>query len=156
MEFNHINKKLTQEQVSELKSLYYAYHRHFWCYKKMFKKFKQSDLALKLTAVTLTTVGTIVGTITLNPIILASLTGTGVFLQTVITQKNFSKKTEACRHAYQCYKKLLNKLKLSLRTGEVDNFLERELSIIDDQVIDSCPPISENYKKLHAKQFSSK
>ena len=81
MDFNHISKKLTQEQVSKLKSLYYVYHRKFWCYKKMFKKFKKSDLALQLTAVTLTTAGTIVGSITLNPIILASLTGTGVFLQ---------------------------------------------------------------------------
>ena len=122
----------------------------------MFKKFKNSNLTLQLTAVVLTTTGTIVGSITLNPIILASLTGTGVFLQTVIAQKNFSKKTEACRNAYQSYKKVLNKLKLSLRTGEVDYFLERELSIIDDQVIDSCLPISEKCEKLHAKRFPSK
>ena len=92
MDFNHISKNLTEEQVSKLKNLYYTYHRQFWCYKKMLKNFKQADLFLQLSSVILTTTGTIVGTVTLNPIILASLTGTGVFLQTIITQKNFSKK----------------------------------------------------------------
>ena len=70
-----------------------------------------------------------------------------------MTQKNFSKKTEACRNAYQSYKKLLNKLKLCLRTGDVDVFLERELSQIDDQVIGLCPPISYSSKKLYAKMY---
>ena len=156
MDFNHISKKLTEEQFSKLKDFYFAYHKLYWCYKKMFKKHKQLDLLLKLSSVILTTSGAIVGSLTLNPIILGVVSGSGVILQTITTQKNFSKKTEACRYAYQSYKKILNKLRLSLRSGVNDDFLERELSMIDDQVADICPPISERLIKLHAKTFHSK
>jgi len=83
MNFNHISKILTEDEVSRLKSLYYTYHKMYWSYKKMFKIHKRLDLALKLSSVVLTTTGAMVGTITLNPIILASLSGAGVFLQTI-------------------------------------------------------------------------
>ena len=48
MNFNHINKNLTERQISELKNLYQTYHKLYWCYKKMYKKDKRYDLALKL------------------------------------------------------------------------------------------------------------
>ena len=156
MDFNHISKKLTEAEVSKLTDFYYSYHKQFWCYKKMFKKHKNIDLAMKLSSVILTSTGAIVGSITLNPIILGCVSGVGVFLQTIMTQKNFSKKTESCRFAYQSYQKLLNKLKLSLRSGDIDEFLERELATVDDQVADLCPPISESYRKLYVKLYSSK
>jgi len=63
----------------------------YWCNKKMFKKHKRLDLALKISSVVLTTTGAVVGTITLNLIILASLNGARVLLQTITTHKNFSK-----------------------------------------------------------------
>ena len=151
MDFNHISRKLTKEQVNELTNLYHTYHKQYWCYKKMFKKFKRMDLALKLSSVVFTTTGAVVGSITLNPIFLACVSGTGVLLQTITMQKNFSKKTESCRYAYQSYQKLFNKLKLFLRSGDIDEFFERELAMVDDQVADICSPISESYEKLHAK-----
>ena len=153
MDFNHISRKLTEEQVDELSKLYHTYHKQYWCYKKMFKKSKRMDLALKLSSVVFTTAGAVVGSVTLNPIFLACVSGTGVLLQTITTQKNFSKKTESCRYAYQSYQKLLNKLKLFLRSGDIDEFFERELAMVDDQVADICPPISESYEKLHTKRF---
>ena len=58
----------------------------------MYKKYKRYDLALKLSSVILTTTGAVVGSVTLNPIFLASVAGSGVFLQKIITQKNFTKK----------------------------------------------------------------
>jgi len=122
----------------------------------MFKKHKRLDLALKLSSVVLITTGAVVGNIALNPIILVSLSGTGVLLQTITTHKNFSKKTEACKYGYQSYQKLLNTLKLSLRLSETDEFLERELAMIDDQVAKNCPPISEKFEKLYAKLYSLK
>ena len=70
MDFNHISRKLTQEQVNELTKLYHTYHKQYWCYKKMFKKFKRMDLALKLSSVVFTTTGAVVGSVTLNPIFL--------------------------------------------------------------------------------------
>ena len=103
MDFNHISRKVTEEQVNELTNLYHTYHKQYWCYKKMFKKFKRMDLALKLSSVVFTTTGAVVGYVTLNPIFLACVSGTGVLLQTITMQKNFSKKTESCRYAYQSY-----------------------------------------------------
>ena len=92
MDFNHISRKLTQEQVNELTKLYHTYHKQYWCYKKMFKNFKRMDLALKLSSVVFTTTGAVVGSVTLNPIFLACISGTGVLLQTITMQKNFPKK----------------------------------------------------------------
>jgi len=153
MDFNHINKALSEEQASALKKLFGFYHKQYWCYKKMFKKFKKLDLALKLSSVVLTTSGVVVGTITLNPIILACLSGVGVFLQTCTNHITLTKKIEACRYAFQSYLKLINKIKLSLRSGEVDSFLERELAMIDDLVAESSPPLSDRIVKLYSKQF---
>ena len=79
MDFNHISKKLTEGQVNKLTKLFQTYHRQYWCYKQMFKHLKRLDLALKLSAVILTTTGAVVGAVTLNPIILACVTGAGVF-----------------------------------------------------------------------------
>lgn len=149
VDFNHINKKLTERQISELKKLYQTYHKQYWCYKMMHKKYKRYDLALKLSSVLLTTTGAVVGCVTLNPIFLACVTGSGVLLQTVITQKNFTKKAEACRYGFQSYQKLLNRLKYILRSGDFDDFLERKLAMIDDQVADACPPISDHFQKLY-------
>ena len=74
----------------------------------MFKHYRKINLGLKLTAVLLTTTGAVVGSVTLNPIILACVSGSGVILQTIINQKIFEKRVESCRYAYQSYKKLLN------------------------------------------------
>lgn len=153
MDFNHISKTLTEEKATALKKLYRFYHQQYWCYKKMFKKFKRLDLTLKLSSVVLTTSGVVVGAITLNPIILACISGVGVSLQTITNHISLTKKIEACRYAFQSYLKLINKLKLSLRSGEIDEFLERELAMIDDQVADSSPPLSDKIVKLYSKQF---
>ena len=156
MNFNHISKKLTEDEVSALTNLYHTYHKKYWCFKKMFKKYQAFDLSLKLSSVILTTTGTIIGAITLNPIFLSVVTGSGVFLQTIGTQKNFSKKVEACRYAFQSYQKLLNKLKLCLRSGKIDEYLEKELATLDDQIAEMCPPISDSYQKSYCKVYSSK
>ena len=71
MDFNNISRKLTQEQVNELTNSYHTYHKQYWCYKKMIKKFERMDLALKLSSVVFTTTGAVVGFVTLNPIFLA-------------------------------------------------------------------------------------
>ena len=91
-----------------------------------------------------------VGSVTLNPIFLASVTGSGVLLQTIITQKNFTKKVEACRYGFHSYQKLLNRLKYILRSDDFDDFLEKKLAMIDDQVADACPPISDHFQKLYS------
>ena len=46
----------------------------------MYKKYKRYELALKLPSVVLTTTRAVVGSVTLNPIFLASVAGSGVLL----------------------------------------------------------------------------
>ena len=44
---------------------------------------------------------------------------------------------------------MLNRLKYIFRSDNFDDFLERELAMIDDQVADACPPISDHFYKLY-------
>jgi len=69
--------------------MYFTYHKQYWCNKKLFKRHKRLDLALKLFSVILITTGAVVGTITLNPMFLAVVSGIGVLLQTITTHKIF-------------------------------------------------------------------
>ena len=78
--FNHINKNLNKREISELKILYQTYYKQYWCYKKMYKKYKRYNLALMLSFVVLTTTGAVVGSATLNLIFLASVTASCVLL----------------------------------------------------------------------------
>ena len=35
--FNHVSKRLTNEEINELKAYYRTYHKKCWCYKKLIK-----------------------------------------------------------------------------------------------------------------------
>jgi len=106
MNFNHISKRLTEGQVSALTSLYFTYHKQYWCYKKMFKRHKRLDLALKLSSVILTTTGAMVGTVTLNPMILACVSRTGDLLQTITTHINVSNKKQGLQICFSILSKI--------------------------------------------------
>ena len=85
--FNHISKKLSDEKIKEIKDLYKYYHKKFWCYKKSFQHYQKMHLSTNLGSAGLVIIGTTAGGITLNPIILASISGAGVLLQTYATAK---------------------------------------------------------------------
>ena len=80
--FNHIDKNISKEKLSEIKALYQFYHKRFWCYKKAFKYFKRLNLAINLTSVGLVVSGSIAGAISLNLIILGVISGSGLLLKT--------------------------------------------------------------------------
>ena len=42
--WNHISSKLTQPEISELKSYYQTYHRKFWGFKQAYKYYKKLRL----------------------------------------------------------------------------------------------------------------
>ena len=103
-----------------------------------------------LGSVSLIVSGTIAGSITLNPIILGSISGSGILLQTFSETKTYKRKIEMCRFAYQSYLQLMTDLHNHLRGI---NFNEKELlnkcSIIDG-IIDLCP-IVDKYEKQYNK-----
>ena len=39
----NFNQSLTERQISELKNSYQTYHKLYWCYKKIYKKYKRYD-----------------------------------------------------------------------------------------------------------------
>lgn len=75
----------------------------------MFKFYKKIDLACNITAASLVVEGTITGgtCITLNPVILDVISGSGVLLKTFSENKNFKSKIEMCKFAYTSYEKIL-------------------------------------------------
>ena len=68
-----------------------------------FKYYKKLDLALTISSVICVSTGSIVGSITLNPIIIGSLTSIGVLIKTISEYKNFKRKIEMSQFAYTTY-----------------------------------------------------
>ena len=151
--FNHISSKLKEEEVTMLKKLYSQYHQKTWCYQRAYKRFKKIDLTLNLISIGLTGTGVVVGSVTLNPVILGSISGSGILLQGFLKMKNYNRKIEMCKFAYTSYQKILNKIKSYLRGEPYDimNFV-METHLLDDQVTDLCP-IVEKFKYKYAKIF---
>ena len=146
--FNHISSRLNEDEISKLKALYKCYHRLHTCYQWKYKKLRRLKLSLELSSIALTTTGAIVGGITLNPIILASLSGSGVMIQAYLTKSDLNKRVDRCRFAYTTYEKILVQLKSFLRGLPYDeNIFLSDIKIIDDIVIDQCPSIDKYFDK---------
>ena len=97
---NHIDDSLEKDKIEELKALYRFYHRKFICYKLLFKYFKKLDLICNKISVILITSGVVVGSVTLNPIVLGTISSSGVILKTYAEAKNYSEtnSTGATQH----------------------------------------------------------
>ena len=146
--FNHISDSLSYDEVNKLKTLYKSYHKLQMCYKWKYKKLRRLKLFLELSSIGLTTVGAIVGGITLNPIILGSLTGSGIMIQAYLTKSDLNKRVDRCKFAFTSYERVLVQLKSFLRGLLYDesNFLS-DLKVIDDIIIDQCPSIEKYFDK---------
>ena len=148
--FNHISDSLSYDEVNKLKTLYKSYHKLQMCYKWKYKKLRRLKLSLELSSIGLTTVGAIVGGITLNPIILGSLTGSGIMIQAYLTKSDLNKRVDRCKFAFTSYERVLVQLKSFLRGLLYDesNFLS-DLKVIDDIIIDQCPSIEKYFDKYN-------
>ena len=82
-DFNHIDPNMEEKIKNELKDYYKYYHKVWWCYKKTLQRYKKINLGINVFATALVTTGTIAGAITLNPIILGTITGAGLVLKTI-------------------------------------------------------------------------
>ena len=104
-EFNHIDKSLSESDVTTLKDFYKHYHKKYWCFKKSYKRYKLLDETLTLSGGGLVVIGTITGGITLNPIILGVINGAGMVVVSIAKMKNYNKKIEMSQIAFTTYKK---------------------------------------------------
>ena len=150
--FNHISNQLNEDEISKLKALYRCYHRLQKCYQWKYKRLRRLKLSLELSSIGLTTLGAIIGGVTLNPIILASLSGSGIMIQAYLTKSDLNKRVDRSHFAYTSYHKILIQLKSFLRGLPYDeNMFLSDIKILDDIVIDQCPSIDKYFNKYNSK-----
>ena len=151
--WNHISDKLSADQISELKALYKFYHKKYWLFKMTFKYYKKAELSCNIVAALLVVIGTITGAVTLNPVILGTISGSGLLLKTYSEAKNFKGKIEMCKFAYTSYEKVLTELRSFMRGQEYNNkeFLDY-VKVLDDIIIDMCP-LTDKFEKKYNKMF---
>ena len=94
VEFNHIDQTLSKEKVKILKDLYAYYHKKHYGYEKLHRSFRRKNFVCNLSAGKLIISAAVAGGITLNPAVMATLTGVGLILKAVASLKKYDKKTE--------------------------------------------------------------
>ena len=122
------------------------------CYLKAFKRLNiMANVASALLVVT----GTIAGSVTLNPIIFSTISGSGLLLKSFAELKNYPRKIEMCKFAYTTYQKTLVELRSYLRGSHFDHELfVNNMKLIDERIIDMCP-IVVKFEKQYVEKFTN-
>ena len=153
--FNHIDKTKTKEEIAEIEQLYKYCHYRFWCYQKAYKYFRNFNLAINMSSTGLIVIGTVVGSVTLNPAILASISGAGLAVKTYSETKDYKRKIEMSKYAFTTYQKVLLDLRTAQRGGLYDkNNFKKELNVLDDTTVDFNPLVTKSEKQYY-KTFTS-
>ena len=106
-DFSHIDQTLSKEQVKKMKDLYAYYHKKHFGYEKLYRSFRRKYFVCNLSAGKFIISAAVVGGITLNPVVIATLTGVGLILKGVASLKRYDKKTEQANFARIEYQKVL-------------------------------------------------
>ncbi len=150
--FNHISKNLTDKQITELKKLYYKYHRLTKCHKWKHNRQKRLKITLQVTSLGLAAVGA--ATAVANPLT-AVVTGVGVILGGILSKSDLQSRVTQSKFAYTTYEGILHEIKASLRSGNFDADTEivliSELCLIDSVVTDCCPSVDHLFEKYDSK-----
>ena len=154
-DFNHIDPSLSEEKVEMLKVLYAYYHKKHFGYEKLYRSYCRKNFVCNLSAGKLIITAAMAGGITLNPAVIATLTGVGLILKAVASLKKYDKKTDQANFARIEYRKILDEIRYFLSGEPFDEktLLDR-LKLIDDFVTDHCMEIpasvNEKYRKIFA------
>ena len=118
------------------------------------KRYKLLDEAFTLTGVGLVVIGTITGGITLNPVILGVINGSGVIVTSIAKIKNYKRKIELLQITFKTYEKILVELRSALRGDSWDKneFIDR-MKLIDDMIIDQTPLV-DRFASRYSKKFN--
>ena len=82
-DFNHIDQTLSKGKVKKMKDLYAYYHKKHFGYEKLYRGFRRKNFVCNLSAGKLIIIAAVAGDITLNPVVIATLTGIGLILKAV-------------------------------------------------------------------------
>ena len=69
IDWNHVSKDLSIDELKTLEELYKYYHRKYWLFNKLYSHYKTLDLGSSISSPVLVVTGTIVGGVTLNPVL---------------------------------------------------------------------------------------
>ena len=86
--FNHIDLNIATEKLKQIQDLYAYHYKITWIYRHSHKRNKNINYAVNIASVLLASVGVITGNITLNPIVLGTLTTAGILLKRYHEFKN--------------------------------------------------------------------
>ena len=154
-EFNHIDQTLSEEKVKLLKNLYTHYHKKHYGYKKLHRDFRIKNFVCNLSASKLIISAAIAGGITLNPVVITTLTGVGLLLKAVASLKKFDKKMERANLARIEYQKILDEIRFYLRGDVFDEKVFRDsLKMKDDFITDHCMEIPLSISEKYDKKFT--
>ena len=154
-DFNHIDQTLSKEKVKKMKDLYAYYHKKHFGYEKLYRGFRRKNFVCNLSAGKFIISAAVAGGITLNPVVIATLTGVGLILKAVASLKKYDKKTEQANFARIEYQKILDEIRFYLRgeAFDVKVFLDR-LKMIDNFVPDHCMEIPPSICKKYEETFA--
>ena len=154
-DFNHIDQTLSKEKVKKMKDLYAYYHKKHFGYEKLYRGFRRKNFVCNLSAGKLIISAAVAGGITLNPVVIATLTGVGLILKAVASLKKYDKKTEQANFARIEYQKVLDEIRFYLRgeTFHKQVFLDK-LKIIDNFIIDHCMEVPPSICKKYEETFA--
>ena len=154
-EFNHIDQTLSAEKVKLLKDLYTHYHKKHYGYEKLHRGFRRKNFVCNLSAGKLIISAAVAGGITLNPVVMATLTGVGLILKAVVSLKKYDKKIEQANFARIEYQKILDEIRFYLRGEDFDEkaFLD-SLKMKDNFVTDHCMEIPLSISEKYDKKFA--
>ena len=152
-EFNHIDSSLSESNIKTLKDFYSHYHKKYWCFKRSYKRYKILVEGFTISGICLVAVGTIVGGITLNLVVLGVVNSAGVVVVGIGKKKNYKRKIEMNRIAFTTYEKVLVELRAALRGDEFNKqaFIDR-MKVIDEMIIDQTP-IADRFASRYNKKF---
>ena len=117
---NHIDPNIATEKVMQIQDLYAYYHKITWIYRHSDKQNNKINDAVNISSVLLASVGIITGVITLNPIVLGTLTTAGILIKSYHEFKNIKSKTYLLKFSLTSYQKVLTNLREAIRGGDFD------------------------------------
>ena len=153
-EFTHIDKSLSESDVTTLKDFYSHYHKKYWCFKRSYKSYKFLDDVFTISGICLVAIGTISGGITLNPVVIGVINGAGVVVAGIGKKKKYKIKIEMSKIAFTTYEKVLVELRAALRGDEFnkEEFIER-MKLVDEMIIDQTP-IADRFTSRYNQKFN--
>ena len=145
---------MSDESIYEIESLYIYYHKLKTCYYMDYKHYIKWNRIISTFTIISTTPGVVAGGITLNPVILGVISGTGLLLSGIKELLKYEKKSEKAYFAYCEFNKVLCALRNARRTGVFNKniFLETEKRL-EDFIIDFAIPIRNSSEKECIKTY---